>query len=75
MAWSNQEKRSVFQKASMFFGLVSGVLVILLELKMFEGTAYVFVDNLLTVLVVVLAACLAGNMYFKSQKNRVVKYT
>ena len=65
MAWSNQQKRSVFQKASMFFGLIAGVLVILVELKMFEGTAYVFVDNLLTVLVVVLAACLAGSMYFK----------
>lgn len=69
MAWSNQEKRSIFQKASIFFGLISGVLVILVELKMFEGSAYVFVDNLLTVLVVVLAACLAGNMYFKKPEE------
>ena len=69
MAWSNQQKRSVFQKASMFFGLIAGVLVILVELKMFEGTAYVFVDNLLTVLVVVPAACLAGSMYFKKPEE------
>lgn len=69
MAWSNQEKRGVFQKASLFIGLIAGLLVILVELKMFEGTAYIFVDNLLTVLVVVLAACLAGNMYFKKPEE------
>lgn len=69
MAWSNQQKRSVFQKASMFFGLVAGVLVILVELKMFEDAIFVIVDNLLTVLVVVLAACLAGSFYYKKPEE------
>lgn len=65
MAWSNQQKRGVFQKLSLFFGLIAGVLVILVEMKLFDGTAFVVVDHILTGLVVVLAASLAGNFYFK----------
>lgn len=67
MAWSNQKKRRLFQNLSLFFGLIAGVLVILVEMKAFDDSSYIIVDHILTALVVVLAASLAGNFYFKKK--------
>ncbi|NLO23591.1 MAG: hypothetical protein GX116_04565 [Fibrobacter sp.] len=52
-------------------GLVSGVLVVLLELHMFSKAIELWVDHFLTLAIVVLAVGLAGSFYYKQpNKNK-----